>query len=307
MASAMRDLSGLILLILAALGMLPSGGSEAASPNIIVLADQSGPNGLPLDGPIYRKALESLSDQLQASRFKVYDKTLLTAAGAGRNRTPGVEAEILDLMRGLKRPPIDIVVIFSLDATAEKFTYTTNLQTRATARLLDVHTSQRLGRFEIASPASLRVPAACTRTCLTEVLSEDAARVSTELGAQVANKLSEMAGLPAPRQASPRPSGGGMPTGYTILFAGFDSAEISEIEEYLVVFSGYQHHRPVSAKSRHHEFWYESVITSARLNRNLNKMLEYLEISGRVSLSANVFTVERIDARLNQPASWDDW
>jgi hypothetical protein len=307
MGVMMRDLLGLILLILALLGMVLSGTSEAASPNIIVLGDQSGPNSVPLDGPVYRKALESLSDQLHAARFKVYDKTLLTAAVAGQSELPGVEAEIIDLMRGLKRPPIDIVVVFAVQATAEKFAYTTNLQTRATAKLLDVHTRQHLGRFETASPASFRVPAACTRTCLAEVLGEDAVRVSRELGAEVADTLREMTGLQTPPQAPPPSIGGGLLTGYTILFVGFEPAEISEIEEYLVVFSGYHHHRPVSAKFRHYEFWYESAITSGRLNRNLNKMLEYLEISGNVSLASNVFTVERAEARLQQPASWDDW
>ncbi len=305
MASVMRDLSGFVLLILVVLGVVADGTTAVASPNIIVIGDQSGSDAMPLDGPVYRSAVNSLNDQLHAARLKVYDKTVLNGAATDRGAITEIESDIIDLMRGLKRPPIDVVVIFAVHATAEKFTYTTNLLTRVTAKLLDVHTGQRLGRFEITSPESLRVPAACTRTCLAEILSDDAGRVSAELGAQVSETLLEMAGMSSPRQ--PPPSGGGMPTGYTIVFAGFDSAEISEIEEYLVVFSGYRHHRPVSATFQHHEFWYESAISSGRLNRNLNKMLEYLEMPGRVSLSANVFTVERDNATPDRRVSWDDW
>ncbi len=304
MASVMRDLSGFVLLILVVLGVITGGTTAFASPNIIVIGDQSGSHAMPLDGPVYRNAVNSLSDQLHAARLKVYDKSVLNGAATHRGGITDFEADIVALMRGLKRPPIDVVVIFAVHATAEKFTYTTNLLTRVTAKLLDVHTGQRLGRFEITSPEPLRVPAACTRICLAEILGEDAGRVSAELGAQVSERLLEMAGMSA-RQETP-PSGG-MPTAYTIVFAGFDPAEISEIEEYLVVFSGYRHHRPVSASFRHHEFWYESAISSGRLNRNLNKMLEYLEMPGRVSLSANVFTVERDNATPDRRVSWDDW
>lgn len=305
MASVMRDLSGFVLLFLVVLGVVTGGTTAVASPNIIVIGDQSGSDAMPLDGPVYRNAVNSLSDQLHAARLKVYDKSVLNGAVTHRGGMTHFEADIVALMRGLKRPPIDVVVIFAVHATAEKFTYTTNLLTRVTAKLLDVHTGQRLGRVEITSPEPLRVPAACTRTCLAEILGEDAGRVSAELGAQVSKRLLEMAGISAPQQ--PPSSGGGMPTAYTIVFAGFDPAEISEIEEYLVVFSGYRHHRPVSASFGHHEFWYESAISSGRLNRNLNKMLEYLEMPGRVSLSANVFTVERDNATPDRRVSWDDW
>ena len=38
----------------------------------------------------------------------------------------------------------------------------------------------------------------------------------------------------------------GMSTAYTIIFSGFTPDDITSIEEYIVAFKGYEHHRPVT-------------------------------------------------------------
>ena len=100
---------------------------------------------------------------------------------------------------------------------------------------------------------------------------------------------------------------GGFSTAYNLVFDGFSPAEVSEIEEYLVVFSGYQHHRPVQSSRQVHSYWYETRSPKSRLNRNLGKMLVHLDIEGDVLFTGNSFTVARRAKRDSAGGSWDGW
>lgn len=89
-----------------------------------------------------------------------------------------------------------------------------------------------------------------------------------------------------------------LPNPYTLVFANFcDDADVLEIEEYLVAFSGYRHYRPIRALQCNHEYWYESHANSARLLRNIKKMMDHLDIDARVTFSGGVFTAEKITSR----------
>jgi hypothetical protein len=94
---------------------------------------------------------------------------------------------------------------------------------------------------------------------------------------------------------------------YTMVFSGFTPEEVMDIEEYLVVFSGYKTHRPAYSGTRHHELWYETTSTSGRLVRNLNKMLEHLATRGRVTFSGNEFTVTKIARRKKRQINQADY
>ncbi len=90
---------------------------------------------------------------------------------------------------------------------------------------------------------------------------------------------------------------GGFSKGYSLVFNNFSSDERMKIEEYLVGFSGYGHHRPVDCSRRRCEYWYESSSSSARLNRNINHMLNRMGIEANVVFSGNTFRVDRITLR----------
>ena len=64
-----------------------------------------------------------------------------------------------------------------------------------------------------------------------------------------------------------------------------------------MVFGGYRNHRPVFSGARYHEYWYEPDSPSARIKRNLDRMLEFLDIKGRVTFSGNEFRVQKIAQR----------
>ena len=88
----------------------------------------------------------------------------------------------------------------------------------------------------------------------------------------------------------------GMTSAYVVALIGFDPAEVTTIEEYLVAFSGYDHHRPLRTTARETEYWYESCSDVARLNRNFRLMLDQMGVEGRLSMTGNRFQLEKIAA-----------
>ena len=80
---------------------------------------------------------------------------------------------------------------------------------------------------------------------------------------------------------------------YHLIFDNFSAEQVMAIEEYLVVFSGYQSHRPTYSSARRAELWYQSDIKLGRLQRNLHKMLDRLGFHARVSYSGNTFNIEQ--------------
>ena len=73
--------------------------------------------------------------------------------------------------------------------------------------------------------------------------------------------------------------------------------EVDEIEDNLVTFSGYKKYRPVEVTMRKAEYWYQTGSDSARLNRNLRKMLRHMGVKGRITFSGSKFNVKKITLR----------
>lgn len=300
--------AGPVLALLA--GLLVSGPSHGAdAPNIIIIGEDGGRDMIPRNSRVFKIVRDGLGNRLLDSGFAVYDETAVAPDGFTQDRKTRSDAEIIDMARSIGRPPLDVAVIFSVTAQAREYSYTTKVGTRMTGRLLNLTTGQLLGSFEVRSPRALRAATDCDRDCILELVGRSAKRLSRDLGTLVAERLAAV--MEAPLHAGADlpaglPAGPGLRSAYTLVFDGFSSAEVSEMEEYLVVFTGYAHHRPVSAGPRHQEYWYETKSTRGRLNRNLGKMLEHLRLGGQVSLAGNTFTV-RAAARESSQSRWDDW
>ncbi len=281
-----------LLLISCANVSTPSIAAE--KPNIMIMGDDADRDTVPRNSPVFRRVLDALSNQLNEEGFDVYDETAVTLDAFAQGRTRRTDAEIIDIARLAKRPPIDVAVIFQIYASADQLTYTTKVKTRISGRLLAVKNGQRLGNFEVDSPREWVAPATCPRECILEVVGTKSRILANDLGAVLTEKLARLVARGDNVADFER---GGIPRAYSMVFDGFNETDINDIEEYLVVFSGYKRHRPTYSSPRRHEIWYESDISSGRLNRNLKKMLEHLDLRGTVTFSESTFSVKKITFR----------
>ena len=286
------------LMIACTTGPMPAAAADR--PNILIMGEDADLDTVPRNSRVFRRVLDALSNQLHDEGFDVFDETAVTLDEFAQGRVRRTDAELIDIARSVQRPPIDVVVMFAIYASAEELTYTTKVNVRIPGRLINVRTGQRLGNFEVVSPKTWRAPVNCNRECILETVGEDAKILAQDLGAVLMIKLRAMVQGGGTNVASTGTldSESCIPNAYTLVLDGFGTDEVTEIEDFMVRdFQGYKAHRPIYTSLTRQEYWYKTCSDSARLNRNLRKMLNYLEVEGRVSFAGNIYTVEKITVR----------
>lgn len=280
----------------------------ADNPNLLVMGEDADDDTVPRSSRVFKRVVGSLANQMHDNSFDVYDETAITLDNFEQGRIRRTDAEIIDIARSVKQPPIDVAVIFSIYASAQDKGYTTKVKARIEGRLLNVQSGKRLGNFEVDSGKHWNAPAECNRECILEVVGDKARVLGNDLGAVLAEKLAWMvdggddAGMD-------RPGTNSMITDYYLIFDGFSADDFTEIEEYLVIFSGYDSHRPVESRHTRTEIMYKSSIGTAKLNRNLKKMLKELDMRGAITFEGNTFTVRNITLRgkKRKPVENEGW
>ena len=277
---------------LAACTTAPQPSIAAEKPNILILGEDADRDSIPRNSRVFKRVLNALSNQLSDEGFSVFDETAVTLDDFVQGRARRTDAEIIDVARSIKRPPIDVGVIFTIYGRYKKLRYTSKVNSRVEGRLLNVRTGQRLGNFEVTMPEDQNVPQDCNRDCLLEAVGKQAKELAQDLGAVLTTKLAHIV-------KDDTDTASNLPTAYTLVFSGFKQDEITDIEEFITAFKGYEKHRPIRTSLRNAEYWYETKSESARLNRNLRRMLDHIGIKGRVTFAGSEFRVEKITLRSN--------
>ncbi|MBT3703881.1 MAG: hypothetical protein HOE62_04505 [Alphaproteobacteria bacterium] len=290
------------LLLISCAGAPPSMAIE--KPNLLIMGEDADEDSVPRNSRVFRRVLDALTNEIHNEGFDVFDETAVSLDDFAQGRVRRTDAEIIDIAKTLKRPPIDIAVIFTIYASARDYNYTTKIKTRVTGRLLAVKSGQRLGNFEIESPREWTAKANCPRECLLETVGKYSKIIARDVGSVLAEKLVSIYDDDNDGSGSGKAN---INNGFSLVFDGFTEDDMMDIEEYIVVFRGYERHRAVYAGRTHHEYWYESSSTATRLNRNLRKMLDHIGVSGRVRFSGNEYVLTRISKRKKRNLDPDDW
>jgi hypothetical protein len=286
---------------------------HAGKINILIMGEDADSDTVPRNSTVFKRVLNGLSNELHNKGFSVYDETAVTMDHSTQGRTRRVDQEIIDVARSVKRPPIDVAVIFAIYTDTDKTAYTQKIYARIEGRLLNVLTGQRLGSFEVELPGPVNARLDCERECILEKVGQNARALAQDLGAVLTSKLAHRVrgnAVVSPPLTKTAPTASstplttplsltnkGLPTAYALVFNGFDSSEIIRIENNIVGFNGYSHHRPITSSLRQIEYWYETGSSSAELNRNLRDLLELLEVKGRLTFSGRQFLVQKIGLR----------
>jgi hypothetical protein len=268
-------------------------GAEAAEkPYVMIMGEDSDRDTVPCNSRVFKRVLNAISTQLNVRDFDVYDETALTVDDYEQDRCRRTDQELIGIAKSLTRPPIDVLVIFSMYASAEELSYSKKIHARIEGRILSVHSGRKIANFEVVGPSNWTVSKDCPRECMLEKVGDKAKVLATDLGAILSLQLQSWQTGEA--NGDDAPVGDGEPNAFTLVFDNFCDDAIYDVEEHLAGFLGYVSHRPTGTSFCHHEYWYESHIDRARLNRNLRKMLDSLSIHGQVTFEGNTFKVEKI-------------
>lgn len=290
-------------------------GARAQGLNMLVMGEDADEESVPRGNRIFNRVILALGEEMNVRGFNVFDETAVALNITQPNRVRRRDAELIDVSRAVQNPPLDVVMVFQIYASARDSSYSDVVRPaiRIPGRLLNVKTGQMIGSFEVTGLELPPLPVNCERECLLETVGDNARILASELADALAVKLEGFIGAgsdPALTVVPPSATGdtgitgasagadcGGLPTAYVIRMDGFDTTEITALEEYINAYSCVQSARPVRASSRSAEYWYETRSDSARLNRNLRLTLEHMGVNGQVRFSGNTFVVSKVASR----------
>ncbi|WP_299071417.1 hypothetical protein [uncultured Paraglaciecola sp.] len=294
------------LLLTLTLGMLLP-VQAADSPNLLVMGDDADEDTIPRNSRVFKRVIASMNSELN-DIVDVYDETAITLTNFKQGRVRRTDGELIDIARSVTRPPIDVVAVFSIYASMKDTGYSKKARARVTGKLLNVHSGKFIDNFE-TSPYSWNVSAGCdNRECILEEMGDGIKTLGQELGNVLATKYDwQLYGQHGNAQRGT--STNDMIGDFYLEFDGFSAEDVMEIEEYLVIFSGYESHRPTEQRHTRSVMLYRSSISNAKLNRNLKKMLAELDMRATISFEGNTYVMKRISLRgkRNKPSSSDGW
>ena len=267
----------------------------AQIPNVMIMGEDADRATVPCNSRVFEAVRRAVVNQLDQEGYNVFDETAATGPNFVAGRCRRTDAELIDVLRAVTRPPIDVAVLLRMYSTVEELTYTAKVRARISGRLLNVGTGQNLGGFEVRSPEewTMRVDCAHERACLLEDMAQYAAILAKDLGAVLAIKLNGLTRVPGAQVAAC------LHNAYTLIFDGYTTDDVRLAEEYLVAFKDYRKHRTSSVSPRRREYWYQSCIDSARLTRNFAEMFKFMNTPSTIdfSPSRNTFTLTKIPIR----------
>jgi hypothetical protein len=254
----------------------------AERPNVLIMGEDIDRDSIRRGSQAFSRTLNAVATEMQKAGYKVYDETAISLEEFKQGRIFRRNDELIDIAKSVRAAPIDVVVIFSVFPEIDRRRHTTRLFASVTGRMVDVNNGRRLGNFTEKTRQHRNVAPECSRECLVRYFSAIAEDFGHEVGQVLSFKLAAAAGLAG---------------AYKMEFVDFPLKDITEIEEFLTAFAGYQRHRIITGSSDGRRvYWYETSSDKARLSRNLRLMLDHIGIEGRTRFDANSFIVTRLGA-----------
>jgi hypothetical protein len=276
----------------------PTISSATDLPRIMIAGEDYDKDTIPRNSRVFKRVLDSISNELLNKGFDVKDETALTNDTHIQGRSRRSDSELIQVARDAG---IDVLVIFSIYPRVKSNANSVRVSARVEGRLLSVMDSSRLGNFESEPQSYTPVPKPYSRNDIIEGVGKLSKILGSDVGAVLADRLD---------QYHPE-NGPGRLIEWTLIFDGFDSDDMMDIEDLLVKFTGYDSYRPKSNAlntSNHHEYWYKSSIDSAHLERNMNRMLRKFNMRGRVYISGTeVKIVKQHQVKQRKKSNNDGW
>lgn len=304
-------------LCLAALLVQTLPSHAAQNLNILVMGEDSDPASVPRTHRVFNRVQRAIMEELNTAGYQVYDETAASIDITDTRRIGRTDAELIDVARSVTNPPLDVMTVFEIFASAQKSNVSDiiKMQVRVTGRMLNVQSGQSIGSFEVQAQGLPPIPPGCEFDCVIEKVGDEAKPIAEEVAQVLIEKLQGFVG--ATPTADAQASSGevtantalttaataasadcaGLPTAYSISLRNFKEEEISEIEGYFSAFKCFGSIRPIRQSATLAEYWYETRADQIRLTRNLKGMEQAMGISFESQFSGNKITLTRVKTR----------
>ena len=285
--------------LLSACATVGGGVSGAlAEPNLLVIGEDGDRDTVERGHRAFNRVLRAMQSELNQAGFNVYDETAVTLRTLVQERTNRDNAEIVEVCRAARTPPLDVAVIFSIWPRSRSSEIATYLSVRVEGRMLECRSGRIIGFFEQSlsdlPDADLILPVACDRDCILEEFGGVAAGLGRDVAHVLALQLAHLVPGSGNQVGDPDPV---FANEFTLVFDGFDGRQADRVEDFLVAFDGYVSHRPVRTTPTSREYRYRTASDVAQMQGNFDRMLDHLGVEAIVRFSGITFRVESVGLR----------
>ena len=254
---------------------------------------------------LLKPVIEAIQGEMSVMGFSVFDETTITVGTTATLQSPDVievqelmkesyNRTIRDLSEILKicrfaNESLDIAAIFTIRPTIRRTRAGVNVSGKIGGQMLDCRSGSRLGGApeQDFNKFGLR-PGAGPAAIIIRV-----AEHAKDAGRQVASALANKLVLGRSDASSPVANDSIGGNRFTLIFNNFTKQEIGDLEKFLEIFNGYRSHHLVNESQTRQRIEYETLAGSVQLRGQLNRMLKDAGIDGDVTLSGNIFRVQK--------------
>lgn len=254
---------------------------------------------------LLKPVIEAIQGEMSVMGFSVFDETTITVGTTATFQSPDVievqelmerryDRTIRDLSEILKicrfaNESLDIAAIFTIRPTIRRTRAGVNVSGKIGGQMLDCRSGSRLGGApeQDFNKFGLR-PGAGPAAIIIRV-----AEHAKDAGRQVASALANKLVLGRSDASSPVANDSIGGNRFTLIFNNFTKQEIGDLEKFLEIFNGYRSHHLVNESQTRQRIEYETLAGSVQLRGQLNRMLKDAGIDGDVTLSGNIFRVQK--------------
>ena len=126
----MKSLGRTLLAAAVLLCAAPMAWAQSSGPNLLIMGEDADEDTVPRNSRVFNRVLNALAEQVNEMGFNLYDETAITLDNFAQGRVRRTDAELIDIARSVRQPPIDVVMMFAIYASAEKLSYTTKIRAR---------------------------------------------------------------------------------------------------------------------------------------------------------------------------------
>ena len=296
----------LFIAMISVYAVVPSLALATDLPRVMIAGEDVDRDTIPRDSRVFKRVLNSISNELIDRGFDVRDEAALTHETHVQGRSRRDDAELIQVA---KDAGIDVLVIFSIYPNAKVNKNSVRVTARVEGRLLSVWDGARMGNFESEPQQAQLVSKPYSRNDILEAVGDLSKIIGSDVGAVLGDRLDQY--HPEGDSSDGGVSSAGRLVEWTFIFDGFTDEDMLNVEDYITIYTGYDSHRPKSNAvntSSHHEIWYKSSIDSAHLKRNMVNMLKKMNVKGRVYMSGNELKiVKQHSVKQRTKKSNDGW
>ncbi len=219
----------------------------------------------------------------------VFDGDSITGGSAAGAQRMTIAATIAGRVAKTLSTGLDAVVVVSAKIGVRRGVYTSHIETRFGASLMDGRSGRFISHVDSGPVQRRRVAAACGKDCLGDLAAGAAEAASRRLASAIARRLAAISPRPTPEQARPaRPARSTAAPPYVLAFRGFGPDDIEGIAKYLTVFPGFGEMWPGKDGFTYR---YRSDLDVGALKHALGGMLRHLRIGGQITHKGGTLTV----------------